>query len=107
MSTRKRDKTLTVRLTEKEKNQILLKSKRAKMTVTDYIVTLNSGKEINIIEDLKPMLLELKAYGRNLNQLTVLSHLGKISAVDLSQTTQILQKNYDVLVKLLDKVGGN
>lgn len=48
------------------------------------------------------MLAELKAIGRNLNQLTVLSHQGKISAVNLSEAVSTLQKVYDAINVLYD-----
>lgn len=103
---RKRGKTLSIRITEKEQNLIYRKAEKAKMTVTDYIIALSIDKQINIIEDLKPMLAELKAYGRNLNQLTTLSHLGKISEVNLTEAMDVLQKNYDVIFELIRKTGG-
>jgi len=104
---RKRNKTLSIRLTEKEQKLIYSKAKKAKMTVTDYIVALSIDKQINIVEDLKPMLAELKAYGRNLNQLTVLSHLGKTNEVNLTEAVELLQKNYDGIFKLIRKTGGD
>lgn len=48
------------------------------------------------------MLSELKAIGRNLNQLTVLSHQGKISSVNLAETVSTLQKVYAAINVLYD-----
>ena len=106
-SNRTRNKTLTIRLTDKEYKQISDKASKAKITITDYIVALNSDKQINIIEDLKPMVSELKAYGRNLNQLTTLANMGKINEINLTGAREVLQKNYDIIFNLLQKVGGN
>ncbi len=52
------------------------------------------------------MLSELKAIGRNLNQLTVLSHQGKISAVNLTEAVSTLQKVYAAINVLYDVCDG-
>jgi len=51
---------------------------------------------------LKPLLTELKSIGRNLNQLTVLVHQGKISSVNLAETVSTLQKVYAAINVLYD-----
>jgi len=58
------------------------------------------------VNELKPVLSELKAIGRNLNQLTILSHQGKISAVNLSETVSTLQKIYAAINVLYDVCDG-
>ncbi len=58
------------------------------------------------MNELKPVLTELKAIGRNLNQLTILSHQGKISAVNLSETVSTLQKIYAAINVLYDVCDG-
>ena len=51
------------------------------MTVTDYLITCALGKEIVRIDGLDNMLSELKAQGRNLNQLTTLANMGRLSVL--------------------------
>ena len=58
------------------------------------------------MNELKPVLSELKAIGRNLNQLTVLSHQGKISAVNLTEAVSTLQKVYAAINVLYDICDG-
>jgi len=58
------------------------------------------------VNELKPVLAELKAIGRNLNQLTVLSHQGKISSVNLVETVNTLQKVYAAINVLYDICDG-
>ena len=48
------------------------------MTVTDYLVTCALDKEIIQVNGLDEILSELKAQGRNLNQLTTLANMGRI-----------------------------
>jgi len=52
------------------------------------------------------VLSELKAIGRNLNQITILSHQGKISAVNLSEAVSTLQKVYAAINVLYDICDG-
>lgn len=64
------------------------------------------GKTIYQVEELRPMLRELKGIGRNLNQLTVLAHKGQVSAVNLSEAVRSLTKNIQVINGLYDVVDG-
>ena len=57
---RKRNLTLTIRVTPDEKDAILKKAKQADMTLTDYLVTSALTTRIFVAEDLKPALSELK-----------------------------------------------
>ena len=70
MSKRKRDKTLTIRVTEKEKQYIQKRADKADLSVTDYMVRLSNETPIYIPVDMQPFLLELKHIGNNINQLT-------------------------------------
>ena len=49
------------------------------MTMTDYIVQCALGKEIVQVEGLDEILSELKAQGRNLNQLATLANMRRVS----------------------------
>ncbi len=51
------------------------------MTVTDYLTTCALDKEIVRIDGLDNLLAELKAQGRNLNQLTTLANMGRITVL--------------------------
>ena len=67
---RRRDTTLTIRVTEKEKQYIKKRAKKAGLSVTDYIVRLSLETPIFIPVNMQPFLLELKRIGNNLNQIT-------------------------------------
>ncbi len=58
------------------------------------------------MNELKPVLTELKALGRNLNQLTILAHQGKISFVNLTEAVSTLQKVYAAINVLYDICDG-
>lgn len=76
---RKRNVTLTIRVTPAEKDAILKKAGQARMTLTDYLVTSALSTQIFVAEDLKPALTELKRIGNNLNQITTKINAGCLS----------------------------
>ena len=78
-----KDKTeiITARMTPADKQAIHQQAKAAGMTVTDYLTTCALGKEIVRVDGLDDLLSELKAQGRNLNQLTTLANMGRISVL--------------------------
>ena len=80
---RKRDKTLTIRLTDREKKKIITKARKAKMSATDFIITSADSSVIKIPEDLRPVILQLKRIGNNINQIAVKVNSGAI--LDYSQ----------------------
>lgn len=63
------------------------------------------GQTIHVVEELKPVLSELRACGRNLNQLTVLAHEGHIQTVHLRETVEVLGRTYDAVNALLTEKG--
>ena len=78
---KKKTEIITARMTPADKKVIHQRAKAAGMTVTDYLTTCALGKEIVRVEGLDDLLSELKAQGRNLNQLTTLANMGRISVL--------------------------
>ena len=76
---KKKTAIITARMTPADKKAITQRAKAAGMTVTDYLTTCALGKDIVRISGLDNLLSELKAQGRNLNQLTTLANMGRIS----------------------------
>ena len=65
-----RNKAITLRMTPEEYDRFKNKMDKAKQkTQTDFILALLQKKPIIVIEDLRPMLQELKRQGNNLNQI--------------------------------------
>ena len=83
-----KDKKFAFRVSGRDLNQIRLKAKRARMTVTDYIVTSALNKDIVVIDGVEPLIGQMKAVGKNLNQLTTLAHMGRIQAVRLDEVKE-------------------
>ena len=78
---KKKTEIITARMTPADKKAIRQRAKSAGMTVTDYLTTCALDKEIVRIDGLDNLLAELKAQGRNLNQLTTLANMGRITVL--------------------------
>ena len=78
---KKKTKIVTMRMTPKVKAQLQARAKDANMTLTDYLCICGLGKEIVRVDGLEKVLSELKAQGRNLNQLTTLANMGKVKTL--------------------------
>ena len=76
---KKKTEIITARMTPADKKAIRQRAKAAGITVTDYLTTCALGKGIVRVEGLDDLLSELKAQGRNLNQLTTLANMGRIT----------------------------
>ena len=78
---KKKTEIITARMTPVDKKAIHQRAKSAGMTVTDYLTTCALGKEIVRVNGLDDLLSELKAQGRNLNQLTTLANMGRLTVL--------------------------
>lgn len=99
---KKKTTIITARLTPSEKTAIQKRAKKAKMTMTDYIVQCALGKEIVRVDGLGDILSELKAQGRNINQLATLANMGRIGVVQ----SEDLIAAYSKLCSQLEKIAG-
>ena len=99
MQKKKKKKTaiITARMTPKTKAEVQRLAKRAGMTVTDYITTCALGKEIVRVDGLEEAVTELKAQGRNLNQLTTLANMGRIQVL---RSDELIDRYTDLCQKL-------
>ena len=67
----KRSKAITLRMTPEEYERIHEKMTKAKKkNQTDFFLALLDRKPLIVIEDLRPVLQELKRHGNNLNQIS-------------------------------------
>lgn len=81
MQREKKTEIITLRVTPQTKDRIRAKAREVNLTVTDYLCLCGLGKRIVRVDGLDKVLSELKAQGRNLNQLTTLANMGKITVV--------------------------
>lgn len=97
---RKRNRKKSFWVTEGEWKAIEKIAAGISMGIGEYLRISALGKTIYQIEKLKPVLHELKSIGRNLNQLTMLSHQGVIRTVNLTATADGIGRCYEAINKL-------
>ena len=84
---------VTVRMPPKVKSQLQERALDANMTPTDYLCICGLGKEIVRVEGLDGVLSELKAQGRNFNQLTTLANMGRFTVL---RSDELIDKYTDL-----------
>ena len=94
---------MSIRISEDDLNIVHYKAEQAKLTLTEYVTQCALGKQIFVIDGLDEVLRQQKAIGRNLNQLTVLCNMGKISNVNLQELTEEYAALNRTLTELLDR----
>ncbi len=74
------------------------------MTVTAYLVQCGLDKKIVRVDGLQAVLSELKAQGRNINQLAVLANMGRISDFQVGDLINAYRKIYSSLENIAREV---
>ena len=100
----KKSEIITLRVTPRTKKTIQELAQSAGLTVTDYLCYGGLGKEIVQVEGLEQVLSELKAQGRNLNQLTTLANMGRVTVLKGDALAENYGKIYEQLRELLREV---
>ena len=98
---KKKTAIITARMTPEIKDLIYRRARRAGMTVTDYIVICALGKEIVRVDGLDALLSELKAQGRNLNQLTTLANMGRLTVLRRDELIDAYTKLCDAVARVV------
>lgn len=99
-----KDKTYAFRVSSSDLKQIKTKAKRSKRTTTDYIINCALGKDIVVIDGIEPLVHELKGIGRNLNQLTTLANIGKVTTLRFDEVQDGFSNIYFALQRLTGDV---
>ena len=99
----KKDKIVTIRVSEKEKKKLIEKSEVAKLSLSEYLIKQGLDKEIVIVDGLSEVVSELRRIGKNLIQLTFLANSGRIYNVDFGEVKQEIGKIWNVINELQNK----
>lgn len=92
---RKRNKTITIRVSEEEWYSIMKQVLKAGMNVTDYLVTAATNTQIYVAEDTKPLITELKRIGNNLNQITTKINAGAFRSYNFDEVIKMQRAIYE------------
>lgn len=94
---------MSVRISDEDLEMIHRKAAQAKLSFTEYVTRCCLGKKIVTIDGLDEVIRHQKAIGRNLNQLTMLCNMGRISEVNLSALTGQHAEMNRCLARLLER----
>ena len=97
---RKRNVTLTIRVTAGEKDAIARNAVKARMSLTDYIVASSVLTEIHVAEDTRPLLIELKRIGNNLNQISMKINAGAFTSYNFQEVIDLQKAIYEELYRI-------
>ena len=101
---RKRNKTITIRVTEDEWCAIMKQVLKAGMNVTDYLVTAATSAQIYVAEDTKPLITELKRIGNNLNQIARKANSRRFFFAKFDSVIEGQRKIYDAILNKMGEV---
>ncbi|MFI3326961.1 MAG: plasmid mobilization relaxosome protein MobC [Clostridia bacterium] len=99
----KKDTNLSVRISSENLETIKQKVKQAKLSQSNYVTKCCLGKQIVIIDGVKPLLSELHKVGNNLNQLVTLANMNRICTVNLEETQQAFTQISKDIKSILEK----
>ena len=88
----RKNKQFSIRISSQNLETIRRKAIQAHMTQSDYVTACCLGKRIVILNELKEVLRQQKAIGNNLNQLAVLTNMGKVQFANLDSAVQEFSK---------------
>ena len=97
---RKRNQTLTIRVTAAEKDAIVRNATKARTSLTDYIVASSLLTEIHVAEDTRPLLIELKRIGNNLNQISMKINAGAFTSYNFQEVIDLQKAIYEELYRI-------
>ena len=94
---KKKDIKFSTRMASEDRECIKELAKRSGMSMSNYVTACCLGQQIIIIDGLKEVLKELSAIGKNLNQLVVLAHMGKVKVIGLDDVRRLLAEIRDAV----------
>ena len=82
---RKRNRTITIRCNDDEYERIHNRAERHKLSLSDFVLRSALDKKIVVADGLDEVTKQQKAIGRNLNQIAMLAHEGRLHSVRLDE----------------------
>ena len=98
-----KSKMFCFRLSERDYLSIQHNAEKAKLSMTGYITTSALQKQIVVIDGLDKTIAELKAIGKNINQITTLCNMGKIQSVELVELKERFGAVFEAILSLSER----
>ena len=96
-----KDIRLTVRLTPEQYESICARADTAMMTPSAFVRAAAMRHKITVVPGVHELVREMKGIGRNINQLAILAHEGKINFVRMDEHFDQLYEIYGQIGELL------
>ena len=103
MANRKKNVSISFRTTEEESAKIHALADTAGLSLSEYLTEAALQKEIVRLDDLNDFTKELRAHGSNLNQLSVLAHMGKIQCANIDRLLELYGKIQTEIKSVLER----
>lgn len=109
MVKRKRDKLLQIRMTEAEKKRFDAEySKTRYVSRADFILAMIDEKPVVVVENLTPVLAELRRHGNNLNQIAHrINNADYLNSQSMSKLISRWIEAYDKLINVEQEIKNN
>jgi len=98
-----KEKMFAMRMSQMDYDRIQHKAGQAGMSMTGFLTASALDKNIVVVDGLDKVIAELKAIGKNLNQLTTLCNMGRITCLDLTEIKSSFGKVFDYLHDRMDR----
>jgi len=103
MKQSKKEIRVTFRVTPEQYEKIVAAAEAADMNLAAYARAAALHMKVRTVPGLSETLHQLKGIGRNLNQLAILAHQGKISAARLDEAVDALRSLFYPLLLLAEE----
>lgn len=98
-----KDIKFSTRMASEDREAIKKLAKQSNMSMSDYVTACCLGQQIVIIDGLKEVLQELRSIRKNLNQLVMLAHMGRVTVVNLSEVFTVFSELRDALRAIAER----
>ena len=99
----KKDIKFSTRMASEDRETIKELAKKTGMSMSDYVTACCLGRQVVVIDGLKEVLKELKSIGRNLNQLVILAHMGRVSVINLDSVLSVFSELCNAVRMILER----
>ncbi len=102
---RTKDKRVTLRLTQSEKEELESRAAEARMNMSQYLLALSEQKKIIVADGLPELCRQIIKIGTNVNQITMIANRNKtVSEKQLDLVNQNLIQIQTLIGKLIDTI---
>ena len=105
MSEEIRDKKITIRVSQREKENIEKKAEQAKMSMSKYLLAAAENKKIRVTENIPHLYLEITRIGVNINQIAHVANSQKyINTQQIHEVKNLLREVEKDMKKVVDSL---